>query len=245
MKRAALVGWWHTRLRKVPPRASPLFPPLPRYPANRNPLSLPPCFSPPAPHSPPSRSFVTSSDASLGDDNRNLPPPLSAAGLIAKVLDVMKKRSKNAVRALKSAFKSMDETGDFKLDREDLKWGLKNLGVELNDEQFGVLFAHFDKGGDGIISLTEFLVATRGEMNEKREAVVLAAYDKLDADGSGMVNITTLTEGEAAKDFMSVWEATPDGIVTKEEFIEYYKDLSAEIESDDQFEQTLLSAWGL
>jgi len=207
-------------------------------------------------------SFVTSSDPALGEDNRNLPPAITPEGLIAKVLDVMKKRSKNAVRALKSAFRSMDEAGDFKLDREDLKWGLKNLGVDLNDEQFGVLFAYFDKGGDGIVSLTEFLVAIRGEMGERREAVVLAAYDKLDADGSGMVNIDDIvslytiaedpmvkegvkTVEEAAREFMSVWETTPDGIVTKEEFIEYYKDLSAEIDTDEQFEQILVSVWGL
>lgn len=156
----------------------------------------------------------------------------------------------------------MDDVGDYKLDKEDLKWGLRDLGVDLDDEQFGVLFTYFDKGGDGIISLTEFLTAIRGEMNDFRVSLVLAAYDKLDADGSGLVNIDDIvslynisadpmvaegvkTVEEAAKEFMSLWETDGNGVVTKEEFIEYYKDLSAEIDDDAQFEAIMVSAWGL
>ncbi|GMI00940.1 hypothetical protein TrVE_jg7309 [Triparma verrucosa] len=207
-------------------------------------------------------SFVTSADPAAGEEFRNLPPPLSPEGLIAKVLGILKARSKNAVRGLKSAFKAMDDVGDYKLDKEDLKWGLRDLGVDLDDEQFGVLFTYFDKGGDGIISLTEFLTAIRGEMNDFRVGLVLAAYDKLDADGSGLVNIDDIvslynieadpmvaegvkTVDEAAKEFMSLWETDGNGVVTKEEFIEYYKDLSAEIDDDAQFELIMQSAWGL
>ena len=82
--------------------------------------------------------FVTASDPEAAVDDRNLPPPLTAEGLIQKVLSVLRSRSKNAVRNLKSAFRAMDETGDFKLDKEDLKWGLRDLGIEMDDEQVSV-----------------------------------------------------------------------------------------------------------
>ena len=191
-------------------------------------------------------SFVTSADPSMAIDSRNLPPPLSAEGLLSKVLETLKKRSNNTVRGLKSAFRAMDDAGDFKLDKEDLKFGLKDLGIDMNDEQFNVLFTYFD-GGDGIIDLSEFLSAIRGNMNDRRNEIVLRAYDKLDADGSGLVNVDDIVSlyNIEDKEFMSMCETTPDGVVTKEEFVDFYKDLSAEIDDDVEFEQILSSAWNL
>jgi len=43
---------------------------------------------------------------------------------------------------------------------------------------------------------------------------------------------------------MSVWEThKKDGIVTIEEFEDYYKDMSASIDSDDYFELMIRNAW--
>jgi Ca2+-binding EF-hand superfamily protein len=205
--------------------------------------------------------FVTSYDPIDGVDDRVLPPPLSAEGLIAKVLEVMRKRSNNAVRNLRSAFRAMDKEGDFRLDKEDMKWGLIDLGVKLDDEQYALLFSHFDESRDGLISMTEFMTAIRGEMNDYRREVVMAAYDVLDRDGSGMVTVEDMmalydmsadvmvAEGrktieEASREFMATWEVTPDGMLTREEFLEYYKDLSAEIQEDEEFEAIVRAAWG-
>ena len=206
--------------------------------------------------------FCLSEAPECGIDNRNLPPAVTGEALLKKVLGTLRERSKNAVRALKSAFRVMDSQSDGKLDSEDLKWGLRDLGVDLNDEQFGILFKSFDKGGDGIINLSEFLVAVRGGMSDVRVDIVLQAYDKLDADGSGMVTTDDIldlydvasdpmvmegvkTAQQAAAEFMSQWETTPDGIVTRQEFIEYYKDLSAEVDSDDEFVPIVAAAWKL
>jgi len=86
------------------------------------------------------------------------------------------------------------------------------------------------------------------------------AYKVLDKDGSGMVTIKDVemaydasfhpevqsgrkTKQQALLDFMSVWEThKKDGIVTIEEFIDYYKDLSASIDSDDYFELMIRNA---
>jgi hypothetical protein len=43
---------------------------------------------------------------------------------------------------------------------------------------------------------------------------------------------------------MSVWEThKKDGIVTVEEFMDYYKDISASIDNDDYFELVIRNAW--
>ena len=45
---------------------------------------------------------------------------------------------------------------------------------------------------------------------------------------------------------MGVWEThKKDGIVTREEFTDYYKDLSAGIDSDEYFEAMVRNAWKL
>jgi len=36
-----------------------------------------------------------------------------------------------------------------------------------------------------------------------------------------------------------------DGIITPEEFIEYFKDVSASIDSDEYFEVMIKRAWGI
>ena len=46
--------------------------------------------------------------------------------------------------------------------------------------------------------------------------------------------------------YMSLWETKEaDGVVTFEEFCDYYKDVSASCESDEVFASLMKQAWGL
>mmetsp|Transcript_5995 Transcript_5995/g.5158 ORF Transcript_5995/g.5158 Transcript_5995/m.5158 type:complete len:120 (+) Transcript_5995:2-361(+) len=52
------------------------------------------------------------------------------------------------------------------------------------------------------------------------------------------------TQEEVLREFMQVWEThKKDGIVTIEEFEDYYKDISASIDGDDYFELMIRNAW--
>merc|ERR1712031_35930 len=52
------------------------------------------------------------------------------------------------------------------------------------------------------------------------------------------------TKEEILLEFMQVWETHKrDGIVTIEEFEDYYKDISAGIDNDDYFELMIRNAW--
>ena len=74
------------------------------------------------------------------------------------------------------------------------------------------------------------------------------------ADLEGTYNVEfhpKFKSGEMSKkdillDFMKQWEThVLDGKVTYEEFEEYYKDVSASIDTDDYFEAMMRSAWNL
>jgi len=98
-------------------------------------------------------------------------------------------------------------------------------------------------------------------MNERRKALVLAAFAKLDKNGSGEVTVEDLlgvydgsfhpkfksgemTQKDILSEFLSQWDTQQkDGCVTKEEFCDYYSDVSASIDEDDYFEQMMRTAW--
>lgn len=45
-------------------------------------------------------------------------------------------------------------------------------------------------------------------------------------------------------EFMSLWDTqVKDGIVTFEEFSDYYRDVSSAIETDEEFEKVMQSIW--
>ena len=51
------------------------------------------------------------------------------------------------------------------------------------------------------------------------------------------------TKKEALQEFLRHWDRNSDGQVTWEEFLDYYKEISASIDGDDYFELMLRNAW--
>ena len=100
-------------------------------------------------------------------------------------------------------------------------------------------------------------------MNESRKALVRAAYNKLDANKDGRVTIKDAaqlfkasshpdvvqkrrSEEEIYREFLDSYDTfQKDGIVTFEEFMEYYEGVSCMVDSDDYFTQMMKHSWGL
>jgi Ca2+-binding EF-hand superfamily protein len=90
-------------------------------------------------------------------------------------------------------------------------------------------------------------------LNEDRLSWIRAAYDKLDVNKDGLVKLDDIAKifdvssmpevsqskvdpKEAYMQYMSMWDTQEaDGIITFEEFCDYYRDISAGIESDEMF----------
>ena len=140
------------------------------------------------------------------------------------------------------------------------------LGMSL--EEIRVLHAFFDKGGDGFISFDEFLKAIRGKLSPPRRKLVIKVFDALDqaGDGNGYLTIEDLqgaysagdnpdvkagrrTAEEVLLDMLEAFEggATSgkkgDGMVTLDEWIAYYEEVSSSIDTDDYFGEMLTSCW--
>mmetsp|Transcript_29363 Transcript_29363/g.39699 ORF Transcript_29363/g.39699 Transcript_29363/m.39699 type:complete len:426 (+) Transcript_29363:331-1608(+) len=181
--------------------------------------------------------------------------------VLKKVLDKLKARGAHGIRGLGIVFRRMDNNGDKRMDRTEFMWGLKENGHDLSPSEFERIFKYFDKNNDGKISYDEFLVGLRGDMNERRLNLVGLAFKKLDNTGDGLVTLEDIANrydvsfhpkfksGEMSKndillEFMAQWDKKQaDGKVTPEEFVEYYRDVSASIDDDDYFELMIRNAW--
>ena len=179
------------------------------------------------------------------------------------IKETLKKRGAMMIRGIGRVFRILDDNRNRQLDKNELMWGLKDFDIHLSEEQVMVLIKHFDRDGSGTVSFDEFLVALRGELNEFRTGYIKQAYDKLDVNKDGLVTLEDIaklydvsqhpdvmakrkTPEEAYREFMSMWDTqVADGIVTFEEFCEYFKDVSASIDTDEYFAVMMTSAWKL
>ena len=177
-----------------------------------------------------------------------------------KVVELCKKRSANGLRGLRRMFSAMDRNGNKSLSPVEFKYAMRDYGLNLSEIEVTQIVKNFDTNKDGQLSFDEFLRAIRGSLNQRRLDMVHQAYRVLDKDGSGQVTIDDIrmaydvsfhpdfqsgrkTADEVLSDFMTVWETHKrDQIVTFEEFEDYYKDLSASIDSDDYFELMIRNA---
>ncbi len=105
--------------------------------------------------------------------------------------------------------------------------------------------------------------ASQGDLNARREAIVRKAFSIMDKDGSGELSLADLagiynakkhpdvvagksTEAKVLSDFLQTFEGVAgnrDGVITIEEFKDYYADIGAGVPNDDFFVEMMESCW--
>ena len=166
---------------------------------------------------------------------------MTPATILQIVRNTINERGNYAIRGIGRSFRIMDDGGDGMLDHEDFRYGLQDYGVHLSDSEFKCLVQAFDENNDGLISFDEFLVNLRGELNDRRRNFISQAFAILDNTGDGQVTLADVqkvynasehpevkagkkTEKEVMEEFMQQWDKDdPDGVITPEEFLEYYR----------------------
>jgi len=173
-------------------------------------------------------------------------------------------RGASGIKGLGRAFRIMDDDSNKKLDIKEFRKGLSDYGLVLEDHESNETFALFDRDHGGTIDFDEFLSKLRPPMNKSRRALILLAFNKLDKTGDGVITVDDLKgvydvrkhpkyiSGEWSEDqvflkFLTSFD-TPneaDGVVTKEEFTNYYAGVSASIDNDGYFDLMMRNAWKL
>lgn len=132
------------------------------------------------------------------------------------------------------------------------------------------LFKMFDTSGDGQIGFDEFMNALCGELNPLRKRLVNEAFDKLDANGNGVLEMDEVKNNFRADRHPDVisGQKTPeqcrfgffemftsfhnsnnnfsgDNSVTRTEFCEYHQFMNEGFERDMEFKNFLVGVWNM
>ena len=183
--------------------------------------------------------------------------------VLDKIKKILLKRGPYGIRELGNVLRRIDPSKSNSISRLEFEWGLRENGHQLSQLDLDRLFKYFDKNLDGRVAYNEFLSAIRGELNDKRKRIIEAVYRKFDINGNGIVNVEDMKAGfdvsfnpdfragrktrdQILNEFTDNWDTLKkDGNITFEEFLDYYKDLSAVVDRDDAFELRTRNGWRL
>ncbi len=190
--------------------------------------------------------------------------------MVERFRNKLRSRGGKGMIGLRRQFKIMDDNNSGSLDLYEFKKGIKDFQIDIPEQDIENLFKAFDLNGNGEIDFDEFIRVVVGPMNQFRTQMVVKAYKKIDYNGDGQLDITDIkgkynaskhpdvksgkkTEDEILKEFLETFEmhhnvmhgTKSDGIVTLDEFIEYYTNISANIDNDAYFDLMMTNAWNI
>ena len=190
--------------------------------------------------------------------------------ILNQIREKLAYRGIEGVCSIARNFRIVDENNTQTIDFNEFKKCCKDFQFGLNDNQIQMAFVSFDRDNTGEIDYDEFLRTIRGEMNDFRKNLVNQAFNKLDINGNGEISFDEIqtkynaknhpevlsgkkTEEQVLKEFMDTFQDTynylcgteTDNIITLEEFMEYYENVSMTIDNDEYFEIMLANGWNL
>uniref|UniRef100_A0A1I8GLT4 Calcyphosin-like protein n=1 Tax=Macrostomum lignano TaxID=282301 RepID=A0A1I8GLT4_9PLAT len=187
-----------------------------------------------------------------------------AADPLEKLRLVCLSRGASGIEGIGRQFRIIDDDGSRSLDRREFYKGCTDFGADLSKEEMDQIFDRIDKDRSGPLDFDEFLQALRPPMSSARRELITKAFKKLDRTGDGVITVEDLrgrgvynckhhpkyqngqwTEDDVFKEFLRTFE-TPndaDGVVTKEEFFNYYSGVSASVDNDAYFDLMMRNAY--
>ena len=161
-----------------------------------------------------------------------------------------------------------DRKGNKELNYTDFADALYNSNLNISEQDIKNLFNDFVQMNN-TINYQEFLSALVGNLNQRRYNIVEAAFNRIDVEKCGVVNLSEVkqlfnsknsplvregitTEEEFYNTFMetfqthhNIFRSAKIKKVNFDEFLDYYKYVSITIEDDYLFEEMLIMAFKL
>ena len=108
----------------------------------------------------------------------------------------------------------------------------------------------YDKDDDGSVSYPEFINGLLdGGLSKRKAAIVETAWNSLNGGESvsGQAIADALNANVSEKVILNLFDGTTDGVadkkVSKDEFIQFYKELALQVPNDDAYETLVESQW--
>lgn len=195
---------------------------------------------------------------------------LKPSELFEKFKSKLLSRGTRGLLGLARLFKNIDDNGNKMIEFAEFCKVIHEFRIDFSEDETAKLFKYFDADSTGGIDYEEFIHRVRGQLNESRKALVCAAFRKLDRTGDGVVGLEDLrgvynaslhpevrlgrkSEDEVLCEFLDTFEVhhalfnegqgKRDAVVTLDEFLEYYKHVSASIDDDRYFDLMMRNAW--
>nr|AGM32361.1 EF-hand family protein [Coptotermes formosanus] len=189
---------------------------------------------------------------------------VEANTLLERVRQRTLERGANGIKGVGRLFQIADDNSNKLIDTQnELPKLINDIGLILNKTELAELIRIIDKDADGFISFDEFLFALAPPLSDSRITWIVKAFDKLDINKDGIVELEDIQAmhapgsttkfgklGTTSIDavFQNLLRSMDqDGIptITKEEFINYYRQISPSIDTDEYFTEMMKSSWKL
>ena len=183
--------------------------------------------------------------------------------LMTRIRQRIVERGAVGIKGIGRLLRIADDSGDQMIDlNNELPKLMCDIGVILNKTELNELTRLLDRNGDGTICYEEFLYQMAPPLNEERIKWINKAFDKLDVDGSGQVSIADLeavhnpktselvrmgktTANAIFANLLVSYDNDADVMITRDEFIDYYREISPSIDNDEYFALMMQNAWKL
>lgn len=175
------------------------------------------------------------------------------------------KRSGGGILGLSRNFRIVDRDRSGQLSRDEFEICMKKFQIDLTIPEIHVLFDFYDSDHSGQLDFNEFLKGLRSKLSPQRRALAEQAFNAFDTDGSGEIDHKDLeekydasrhpkvlsrewTKKQVLDHFISQFEGdngNKDGVITKDEWMDYHAGLSSNIDTDDEFGMMMANNWGI
>jgi Ca2+-binding EF-hand superfamily protein len=183
--------------------------------------------------------------------------------LMSRIRQRIIERGAIGIKGIGRLFRIADDNRDQSIDLDnELPKLMGDIGVILNKTELNELARLLDRDGNGRVSYDEFLFQMAPPLNEERIRWINKAFDKLDVDGSGKISIADAeavhnpksselirlgktTASAIFANLLRSYDEDGDGLITRDEFIDYYREISPSIDTDEYFALMIKNAWKL